>query len=40
VYDLCEPVGEDELNTVEVQVVPGKTPDDIVKIVLEKVNTA
>ena len=37
VYDLCEPAGEDEPNTSEVKVVPGKTPEDIVEMVLEKI---
>jgi len=38
VYDLCEPAGDDEPNTWEVMVTPDMTREDILKMVLEKVN--
>jgi hypothetical protein len=38
VYDHFEPTEEDEHNTVVVKVKPDKTPEDINKMVLEKVN--
>jgi len=38
IYDLSEPAGEDEPNIVEVKVTPDKTPDDVLNMVLEKVN--
>merc|ERR1712179_735348 len=39
-YHLCELPGEDESNIVEVKVTPDKTPSDILRMVLEKVNRA
>jgi len=38
IYDMCEPAGDKEPNIVEVKVTPDKTPDDILNMVLEKVN--
>jgi len=40
IYDLCEPVGRDEPNASEVVVVPGKTPEEIAEMVLEKIGKA
>lgn len=34
---MCEPAGRDEMNTLEVKVAPGKTPEEIAQMVLEKV---
>ena len=39
VYNLCEPAGPDETNTCEVKIDSGKTPEDVLNLVLEKINT-
>jgi len=35
VYDLSEPAGEEEANTIDLKVTPDMTPDDVVQKILE-----
>jgi len=35
VYDLSEPAGEEEANTIDLKVTPDMTPDDVVQKILK-----